>query len=437
MRKKWIGILVVLIILQLPALAFAQESTEESPVAEETLSTNTQDDLVDTAEVMLARIEDMPATVIDAPGIGEVYNVPNDAGDQLHVEFEPSENTEDIICHNIYRRFAGEADGSWNLVKRIPIGEPSEFIDGYDPDFPVIPGISYEYRISGETSEGDEFYGPAFASLEVARSEWYHTGKTRVLIAGALFIGLIFFYFARAQRGIEMYLRPIAGIEAIDEAIGRATEMGKPILYVPGLSGISDVATIASLTILSRVAKKVAEYQTPLMVPNRDPIVYTVAEETVKQAYAEAGRVDSYDRDSVFFLTTSQFAFVAGVNGIMMRDRPATNFYLGMFWAESLILAETGSLSGAIQIAGTDAVTQLPFFITTCDYTLIGEELYAASAYLGHEPKQIGAVKGQDACKAIIMGFVTLAFLLGIVDLIAKTNALEWVCNIVTMPIVD
>jgi len=234
-----------------------------------------------------------------------------------------------------------------------------------------------------------------------------------------------------------MYLRPIAGIEAIDEAIGRATEMGKPILYVPGLSTISDVATIASITILGRVAKKVAEYGTPLLVPNRDPIVYTIAEETVKQGYMEAGRPDAFDKDSVFFLTQSQFAFVAGVNGIMMREKPATNFYLGMFWAESLILAETGSLSGAIQIAGTDAVTQLPFFITTCDYTLIGEELYAASAYLGREPKQLGSIKGQDACKGIIMAIITLGLLLSLTDLIAGTETLNWLKNIVTMPVVD
>lgn len=438
MRKKWLGILVASILLQFPALSFGTADGPDSIAGGDSILTEKVDITAvadNVTEITRARVEEEP--VITLPEICGVSNMPNDAGDQLLIEFTLPESTEDIVTYNIYRRVVDETDGSWNLVKTIPAGEPSEFIDGYDPDFPVVPGVTYEYKASYETTSGDEFYGPEFASIEVARSEFYHTGKTRVLVAGLLFIGLIFYYFGKAQRGTEMYLRPIAGIEAIDEAIGRATEMGKPILYVPGLSGISDVATIASLTILSRVAKKVAEYQTQLMVPNRDPIVYTVAEETVKQAYAEAGQPDAYERDSVFFLTTSQFAFVAGVNGIMMRDRPATNFYLGMFWAESLILAETGSLSGAIQIAGTDAVTQLPFFITTCDYTLIGEELYAASAYLGHEPKQIGAVKGQDACKAIIMGFVTLAFVLGIIDLIAGTNALNWVCNIVTMPIVD
>ena len=59
--------------------------------------------------------------------------------------------------------------------------------------------------------------------------------------------------------------------------------------------------------------------------------------------------------------------------------------------------------SGAIQIAGTDADHQLPFFVTTCDYTLIGEELYAASAYLSREPIQVGTLLGQDIGKALIL----------------------------------
>jgi hypothetical protein len=90
----------------------------------------------------------------------------------------------------------------------------------------------------------------------------------------------------------------------------------------------------------------------------------------------------------------------------MAREKPATNFFLGTFWAESLILAETGAQTGAIQIAGTDSVFQLPFFITACDYTLIGEELYAASAYLSREPLLLGSLKGQDYGKMIILAII-------------------------------
>ena len=101
------------------------------------------------------------------------------------------------------------------------------------------------------------------------------------------------------------------------------------------------------------------------------------------------------------FPTDDQFAYAAAVDGIMVREKPATVFLLGAFFAESLILAETGNYIGAIQIAGTARPAQLPFFIAACDFTLIGEELFAASAYLSGEPMQLGSLKGQDVGKAL------------------------------------
>lgn len=237
-------------------------------------------------------------------------------------------------------------------------------------------------------------------------SNWFDVNMLPTLIASLLFGILVFVMINKARQGHDLYIRPIAGIQEIDNAIGRATEMGKPILFVPGTSGIGDVATLAGLAILGKVAKKAAEYDTKILVPCRDYLVLPVAQEIVKEAHYEAGRPDSYDKSSVFFITQTQFAFVAGVNGIMIREKTATNFYMGMFWAEALLMTETGAGTGAIQISGTDAVTQIPFFITTCDYTLIGEELYAASAYMAREPKQLGTLKAVDYLKLLILIFI-------------------------------
>ncbi len=248
-------------------------------------------------------------------------------------------------------------------------------------------------------------------------SNWFNNNEIITLIAVLLFAILVYFMVKLAKKGKKLYIRPIAGIEEIDNALGRATEMGRPILFVPGLSSISDVATLAGLAILSKVAKKAAEYDTKILVPIRDFIVLPIAQEIVKEAHYEAGRPDTYDKNSVFFITTAQFAFVSGVNGIMIREKTATNFYMGMFWAESLLMTETGSMTGAIQIAGTDAITQLPFFITTCDYTLIGEELYAASAYLSKQPLILGTLKAQDYIKLLIVISVVLGTLVSTVHL--------------------
>jgi hypothetical protein len=190
--------------------------------------------------------------------------------------------------------------------------------------------------------------------------------------------------------------------------VGRATEMGRPILFVPGLSSLGDIATIASMVILGRIAKKAAEYDTRLLVPNTDYYVMPLAQEIVKESFYEAGRPDAYDQNNIFFVSTEQFPYVAGVNGTMIREKTATNFYMGTFYAEALLMTETGNATGAIQIAGTDAVTQIPFFITTCDYTLIGEEFYAASAYMSKDPEILGTLKAQDYFKFIILFFVIL-----------------------------
>jgi hypothetical protein len=239
-------------------------------------------------------------------------------------------------------------------------------------------------------------------------NSWFNPGLTNAFVGACLLFLLVELSVWRAKSGKPMFIRRIAGLSAVEEAVGRATEMGRPVLFLTGLNDLSDIATISAVNILAQVARKTAEYDTPLLVPNYDPVTYTVTQEVVKQAYTEAGRLDAYNPNNIYFITANQMGYAAAVDGIMMREKPATNFFMGYYYAEALILAETGNITGAIQIAGTDAVMQLPFFITSCDYTLMGEELYAASAYLSREPVLVGTLKAQDWCKVIIT-FLLLA----------------------------
>ncbi|MCK4413229.1 MAG: hypothetical protein KAY32_06775 [Candidatus Eisenbacteria sp.] len=239
-------------------------------------------------------------------------------------------------------------------------------------------------------------------------SGWFTPARFPTAVATLLFGITLLVLITRARGGRDLYIRRIAGLEAVDEAVGRATEMGRPILYSPGLDPMEEVATVASINILGQVARKAAAYETRLIMPNRDPIVMTVSQEVVREAFTEAGRPDLYDPNDIYYTTQSQFGYAAAVCGTMMRERPAANFFIGHFYAESLILAETGNATGAIQIAGTDSDSQLPFFICACDYTLIGEELYAGSVYLSREPLLLGALKGQDVAKVGILAILIL-----------------------------
>ena len=134
----------------------------------------------------------------------------------------------------------------------------------------------------------------------------------------------------------------------------------------------------------------------------------TTARETVESSFLSAGRPDAYNEDDIYYVTDEQFGYVAFLAGKMVREKPAACFYMGAFYAESLILAETGNSINAIQLAGTAEPAQLPFFVAACDYTLIGEEFFAASAYLSGEPEQLGSLKGQDLGKLIVVGLMLL-----------------------------
>ena len=235
----------------------------------------------------------------------------------------------------------------------------------------------------------------------------------RIKFAAIILVSItLYYYIDRARSGEEIYLRTIPGLKALEEAVGRATEMGKSVLFVPGISDMDQVETITGLNLLGHVAEHTAKYETSLNVPVSKSIVMEAGRDICKESYLKAGRPDLYSDDMVHYISDEQFAYAAGVNGIMEREKPAACFYLGKFYAESLMLAETGNSIGAIQIAGTGSPSQIPFFVTACDYTLIGEEFFTASAYLSKKPELVGSIKGQDIVKLLVMVFMVLTLVL-------------------------
>jgi hypothetical protein len=282
-------------------------------------------------------------------------------------------------------------------------------------DFQLTNDKPYFFKIA--LTDGQQTIESPIVSA-TPQANLFNWSKLNNLLLMLTFAAVVLFSIRKARGNPNIFLRRIPGLDAVEEAVGRATEMGKPVLYLTGSGELgssgdpSSLATIAATVILGDVAKRTAAYGAELKVPHRSSIVMAVSQEIVKEAYFAAGRPDAYKEDSNFFITGDQFAYTAAVDGIILRERPAANFFLGYYYAEALLLAETGASTGAIQIAGTDAEHQLPFFITTCDYTLIGEELYAASAYLSREPVLVGTLHGQDIGKGFLLAVMVFGTIL-------------------------
>ncbi|MBI5266199.1 MAG: hypothetical protein HY851_03100 [candidate division Zixibacteria bacterium] len=297
-----------------------------------------------------------------------------------------------VTGYEVWRSVVG---GSGSRIAELPAGA-NKFTDEQ-----CSRESTYVYSVVAISVAGNAV-SISTAPIQPAR-EWINLHRLNLLAIAFLVSAAVIYFIQSARSGKKLFVRKIAGLDAVDDAIGRATEMGRPILFIPGIQDMDDVQTIAAITILGRVSRVVADYDTKIKMPVSRSLVMTAARETIKASYMAAGRPDAYNDDMVSYVTDEQFGYVAAVDGIMVREKPATCFYLGAFFAESLILAETGNSVGAIQIAGTAMPAQIPFFVAACDFALIGEELFAASAYLSNEPKQLGSLKGQDVGKAVAL----------------------------------
>ena len=251
---------------------------------------------------------------------------------------------------------------------------------------------------------------PLLVAASLTSNGWFNLEQLPTFIAAIISIAIVLYttYHRRSRENFK--IREIAGLNAVEEAIGRATEMARPILYTPGWGGdIQRPTTIASLNILSHVAEKTAAYDCRLLFPTHDPVIMTVAQEVIKESYSRTGYPERFRADDISYVSSSQFGYAAAVEGMIMREKPASVFLLGTFEAESLIMAETGNIAGSIQIAGTDSTIQLAFFIVACDFTLIGEELFAASGYLSKDPSLLASINAQDIMKVLIVVLLVAA----------------------------
>ena len=261
-------------------------------------------------------------------------------------------------------------------------------------------GRPYVYRV--RPAIGTDLGAPSESVAVASVENWFAWQRVVNLACVLLFSGIVLFFLEYAKRR-RLFLRQIPGLAAVDEAIGRATEMGRPVLFMTGRLDMDNISTIAATIVLGEVAKKTARYDVELDVPHSFSVTMAVSREITRTAYLEAGRPDSYNDEINHYVTEEQFSFAAAVNGQMLRRPPGAVFYMGYYYAESLLMAEAGATTGAIQIAGTDSESQLPFFVTTCDYTLMGEELFAATAYLSRKPELVGTLRAQDLGKFLIM----------------------------------
>ena len=252
-------------------------------------------------------------------------------------------------------------------------------------------------------------------------------GRTFLLVLLIGFVLIALYYMNRAiSTGIAPVIRPLPGINAIAEAVARVAEIGGTIHYYSGTdTGYpGEPESIAAISILSYVSRLAAEYDVPLIATAARADMYTIIDSTVKAGAVSAGKPEAYNPANVRFIAQDQWAYAAGVIGIIKRENVQTNFQFGKSRGSALMIGSAAYDVGAVQISGTSG--QLAFMMSVSDYLLIGEEFLAGAAAIRNDPVDAASIGAQDISKAIVI-------LLLILGVILKTMNIEWLSNLMTI----
>jgi len=250
-----------------------------------------------------------------------------------------------------------------------------------------------------------------------------YEGKTIGFLLGIIFFAVLL-YATKYLKGRT--IRTIEGLDAIEEAVGRAVEMGRPVHDCPGGGGFDSQyaqQTIAAIGIIGYVAKLCASRGADLKVSVNVAHTLPAVEEMVRTSYLSEGQIEQYSPEMVRFLPdqTSLFSYCMGM---FEREKIAANIMVGAYFWEAIVLAEHGGSVGAMQIGGTARQSQLPAFVASCDYLIIGDEMFAANAYITQDEEQISNIAGQDIVRIMIIAIMILGTLASLAGIDAIANFL-------------
>jgi hypothetical protein len=168
---------------------------------------------------------------------------------------------------------------------------------------------------------------------------------------------------------------------------------------------------------LDALAKAGARSDTAPLVTAGNGTLLLAAQDSQRKAHHDAGRDQDYSSDMAQFIAGRDFAmaYAAGVSDLVNRGDFGSNVLLGRFGTELTIMAEAGERRNFDQVIGSDDPQAMAIGAVVTDKALIGEELFAAGAYMQPIPAFLAGLQLQDVLRAVVIVIVLLVALLDII----------------------
>lgn len=240
-----------------------------------------------------------------------------------------------------------------------------------------------------------------------------------LLVVVALVVVVIVTQFLR-RRGDLFALRSLDAYDALPGFISRSIETDRRLhlsLGSAGVGGETTLLTLTSVELAYQVAREAAIGDTPPLLTLSDGSAFPLGQDTLRRAYASRDRLNALQAGSTRFLPsgTRSLAFAAAVTAMQHDDRLSGHVLAGRYGPELALILDAASRRGLPTVAVSDQLEGQAIAYALADDPLIGEEVFAAGAYLDGGASQTAGVVTTDMLRWLVILVMIIAFVGGMV----------------------
>jgi hypothetical protein len=221
-----------------------------------------------------------------------------------------------------------------------------------------------------------------------------------VILSAILMAGLAFL-----RRKSTPVFREIPAFARLRKAIGLAVEEGSRLHISLGRGGLTtpqSAAELAGLEMLRRVAELTSASDRPPVATSGDGAIAILSQDAL-QASGQAVLSTGYDATAARLTGLTPFSYAAGVLPVMRDENVSANVLMGNFGIEVALLTDAAERGNTSTMAGSDNLPAQAVLYASAQDPLIGEELYAAGAYIKARPFHTASLIVQDILRWLVV----------------------------------
>lgn len=226
---------------------------------------------------------------------------------------------------------------------------------------------------------------------------------------GVLFFSaILMLVFSFLRRKKPPVFRDIPAFARLRQAVGLVVEDGSRLHVSLGRGALTtpqSASALAGLALLRRLVGLTSAGDQPPIATSGDAALAILSQDTLQVAakFFEGATVDS----TAGRLTgLTPFSYAAGTIPAIRDENVSANVLMGNFGVEVALLTDAVERENTFVLAGSDNLTAQAVIYASAQEPLIGEEIYAAGAYVESGPLHTASLTVQDVLRWLIIAAI-------------------------------